>query len=54
MKINDEIYIKLNELWWNALAANEDIRMFKDEFFKIASDEGFKMDDIEQFWNIGG
>lgn len=54
MKTSDEIYVKLNDLWWYVLASNEDISRFKDEFFDVALNEGFELDDIEQFWQIGG
>ena len=53
MRTTDEVYIKLNELYWEVLAANEEISRFKDEFFTIAMDEGFEREDIEEFWGIG-
>ena len=52
MKPTDEIYQKLNDLWWDVLAANEDIARFEDEFFTIAMDEGFEREDIEEFWRM--
>lgn len=53
MRQSDEIYQKLNNLYWEVLAANEEISRFKDEFFLIALDEGFERSDIEDFWGIG-
>lgn len=53
MRSTDELYIKLNELYWDVLAANENIERFKDEFFTIALDEGYELSDIEQFWGLG-
>jgi len=53
MRQSDEIYQKLNNLYWEVLAANEEISRFKDEFFVIALDEGFEREDIEQFWRMG-
>lgn len=52
MKTTDILYIKLNELYWEVLAANENIERFKDEFFTIALDEGFELTDIEDFWKM--
>lgn len=52
MKTTDEIYQKLNDLWWDVLAANENIERFKDEFFTIALDEGYELTDIEDFWKM--
>lgn len=53
MRQGDEIYQKLNNLYWEVLAANENIERFRDEFFIIALDEGFERDDIETFWRLG-
>lgn len=53
MRTTDTVYIKLNELYWEVLAANECIERFKDEFFTIALDEGFERADVEQFWGMG-
>lgn len=53
MKTTDEIYIKLNDLWWDILRENEDISRFKDEFFTIALDDGYELEDIEEFWKMG-
>lgn len=50
MRTTDILYIKLNELYWKVLAANEHIERFKDEFFTIALDEGFELEQIEDFW----
>ena len=54
MKIDDEIYVKLNDLWWDVLNSNKDVTRFKDEFYDAALNDGFEIDDIEQFWNFGG
>lgn len=53
MKTTDEIYVKLNDIWWDVLNSNKDVTRFKDEFFLIALDEGFERSDIEDFWGIG-
>lgn len=52
MKTTDEIYVKLNELWWNVLSANEDISMFEIEFKTIAMDEGYTREQVDEFWEI--
>ena len=52
MKTTDEIYQKLNDLWWDVLRENEDISRFEDEFFSIALDEGYELEQIEEFWRI--
>lgn len=52
MRQSDEIYQKLNEIWWSVLEANEDISRFEDEFKTIALDEGFELEDIIQFWSM--
>lgn len=52
MKKTDIIYQKLNELWWDVLADNRDISRFKDEFFTTALDDGYDLDQIEEFWQM--
>ena len=53
MKTTDEIYIKLNELWWDVLNENEDISRFEDEFKTIAMDEGYTREEVDEFWKMG-
>lgn len=50
MDINDEIYKELTNIWWDVLSANEDISRFRDEFFTIALDDGYELEQIEDFW----
>ena len=53
MKTSDEIYIKLNEIWWDVLRENEDISRFEDEFKTIAMDEGYTREEVDEFWKMG-
>ena len=53
MKTTDEIYIMLNDLWWDVLHENEDISRFADEFKTIAMDEGYTREQIDEFWKMG-
>ena len=52
MKTTDEIYQKLNDLWWDVLRENEDISRFEDEFKTIAMDEGYTREEVEEFWRM--
>ena len=53
MKTTDEIYIKLNDLWWDVLRENEDISLFEDEFKTIAMDEGYTREQVNEFCKMG-
>lgn len=50
MKIDDEIYKQLTEIWWDVLNANEDISRFKDEFFDVCLNDGYELDVLEEYW----
>lgn len=52
MKTTDEIYQKLNDLWWSVLESNTIIERFKDEFYAAALDEGYELTDIEEYWRL--
>jgi len=52
MKTTDEIYQKLNDLWWEVLSENEDISRFEDEFKTIAMDEGYTREQVDEFWEM--
>ena len=50
MKTTDEIYQKLTEIYWKVLSENKDVSRFKDAFYSSALDDGFELDDIEEYW----
>ena len=50
MKTTDEIYQKLTDIYWDVLSENKDVSRFKDEFYSSALDDGFELDDIEEYW----
>ena len=50
MKNTDEIYQKLNDLWWDVLSENKDVTCFKDEFFDAALNDGYELEQIEEYW----
>ena len=50
MKIDDEIYKELTDIYWDVLAANEDISRFKDEFFDVCLNDGYEIEQIEEYW----
>ena len=50
MKIDDEIYQKLTEIYWKVLSENKDISKFKDSFFTTALEKGYELDDIKEYW----
>lgn len=50
MKTTDEIYVKLNELWWDVLNSNKDVSRFRDEFFDAALNDGYEIEQIEEYW----
>ena len=52
MKTTDEIYIKLTDIYWDVLAANEDISRFKDEFFDVCLNDGYEIEQIEEYWRM--
>lgn len=52
MKIDDELYKQLTDLYWDVLSENKDISMFETEFKTIAMDDGFELDDIDEYWRM--
>ena len=52
MKIDDELYKQLTDIYWDVLSENKDISMFETEFKTIALDDGFELDDIDEYWRM--
>ena len=52
MKIDDEIYKELTDLYWDVLSENKDISKFKDEFYSSALDDGYEIEQIEEYWRM--
>ena len=52
MKIDDEIYKELTDIYWDVLSENKDISMFETEFYSSALDDGFELDVIEEYWRM--
>ena len=52
MKIDDELHKQLTDLYWDVLNANEYVERFKDEFYDAALNDGFELDDIDEYWGM--
>ena len=52
MKIDDALYKQLNDLWWDVLSENIDVSRFKDEFFDVALNNGYELEQIETYWSM--
>lgn len=52
MDINDEIYKELTEIWWDVLNSNKDVTRFKDEFFDVCLNDGYELDEIDEYWRM--
>lgn len=52
MKFDDEIYKQLTEIWWNVLNSNKDVTRFKDEFFDVCLNDGYELDEIDEYWRM--
>lgn len=52
MKTTDEIYVKLNDLWWDVLSENKDVTRFKDEFYDAALNDGYELSEIDEYWRL--
>ena len=52
MRTTDEVYIKLNELYWEVLSENKDVSMFETEFKTIAMDEGYTREEVDEYWRM--
>ena len=52
MKIDDELYKELTEIWWDVLNSNKDVLRFKDEFFDVCLNDGYELEQIEEYWRM--
>ena len=52
MKIDDELYKELTDIWWDVLNSNEDISRFETEFKTIALNDGYEIEQIEEYWRM--
>ena len=52
MKIDDELYKQLTEIWWDVLNSNKDVSRFRDEFFDVALNDGYEIDEIDEYWRM--
>ena len=50
MKIDDEIYKELTDIYWDVLSENRDVSRFKDEFFDECLNDGYEIEQIEECW----
>ena len=50
MKTTDEIYHKLTEIYWKVLSENKDVSRFKDEFYDVCLNDGYEIEQIEEYW----
>lgn len=52
MKIDDELYKELTEIWWDVLNSNKDVTLFETEFKTIAMDEGYTREQVDEYWRM--
>lgn len=52
MDINDKIYKELTEIWWDVLNSNKDVTRFKDEFYDVCLNDGYEIEQIEEYWRM--
>ena len=52
MKIDDELYKELTEIYWDVLSKNKDVTRFKDEFFDVCLNDGYELDEIDEYWRM--
>lgn len=52
MKIDDELYKELTEIWWAVINSNKDVTRFKDEFYDVALNDGYEIEQIEEYWRM--
>ena len=52
MKIDDELYKELTEIYWDVLNSNEDITRFRDEFYDVCLNDGYELSDIDEYWRM--
>lgn len=50
MEINDELYKELTDIWWDVLSENKDVTRFKDEFYDVCLNDGYEIEQIEEYW----
>ena len=50
MKIDDELYKELTDIWWDVLSKNKDVTRFEVEFKTIAMDEGYTREEVDEYW----
>ena len=50
MKIDNELYKELTEIWWDVLNSNKDVTRFKDEFYDVCLNDGYELDEIDEYW----
>ena len=52
MKIDDELYKELTEIYWKVLSENKDVSRFRNEFFDVALNDGYELTEIEEYWRL--
>ena len=52
MKIDDELYKELTEIWWDVLNSNKDVTRFKDAFYDVCLNDGYELDEIDEYWSM--
>ena len=52
MKIDDEIYKELTDIYWDVLSENKDVSRFKDEFYDACLNDGYEIEQIEEYWGM--
>ena len=52
MKIDDEIYKELTDIYWDVLSENKDVSRFKDEFFDECLNDEYEIEQIEEYWGM--
>ena len=52
MKIDDELYKELTEIWWDVLRENKDVSRFKDEFYDVCLNDGYEIEQIDEYWGM--
>ena len=52
MKIDDELYKQLTEIWWEVLNSNKEISRFRDEFYDVCLNDGYELEQIDEYWRM--
>lgn len=52
MKIDDELYKELTDIWWDVLNSNKVVTRFKDEFYDVCLNDGYEIEQIEEYWSM--